>query len=101
MVSCTTLTVCISDDPIFESLSYSWGDPSVTRIVLLNGHAIPVTINLFAALRRLRYRTSSRCLWADALCINQADLEDKSCQVSLMGKVYSIASKGLLWLGEH
>ncbi|KAK7927474.1 Heterokaryon incompatibility protein 6- OR allele [Apiospora marii] len=100
-VSCTTSTVCISDGLVFESLSYSWGDPSVSRIVLLNGHAIAVTVNLFAALRRLRYRESIRCLWADALCINQVDLEEKSLQVSLMGKVYSAASKGLLWLGEH
>ncbi|KAK8080232.1 hypothetical protein PG997_008050 [Apiospora hydei] len=100
-VSCATSNAFVSDNPVFESLSYAWGDPSVTRPVLLNGHAIAVTVNLFAALRRLRYRTLARLLWADALCINQADLEEKARQVSLMGNVYSVASRGILWLGEY
>ncbi|KAK7958636.1 HET-domain-containing protein [Apiospora saccharicola] len=82
-VSCTTSIICISDAPIFESLSYAWGEPSVTRTVLLNGHAIAVTVNLLPP------------------CGAYANLEEKSSQVSLMGKIYSIALKGLLWLGEH
>ncbi|KAK8105642.1 HET-domain-containing protein [Apiospora kogelbergensis] len=100
-VSCTTSTVYLSDSTVFESLSYAWGDPSITKDVFLDGHTIAVTVNLFAALRRLRSRTISRCLWADALCINQTDLEEKSRQVLLMGKVYSGATRGLMWLGEY
>jgi hypothetical protein len=38
-------------------------------------------------------------LWADALCINQSDLEERASQVQLMAQIYTGASKVLIWLG--
>lgn len=39
-------------------------------------------------------------LWADALCINQNDLAERSSQVKLMSEIYRAASRTLVWLGE-
>jgi hypothetical protein len=39
-------------------------------------------------------------LWADALCINQSDDQEKPQQVSLMGGFYKIATAVLISLGE-
>jgi hypothetical protein len=38
-------------------------------------------------------------LWADALCINQADDQEKGHQVKRMGEVYANAKCVLVWLG--
>ncbi|KAF2239752.1 hypothetical protein EV356DRAFT_109915 [Viridothelium virens] len=39
-------------------------------------------------------------LWADAICINQDDLDERSHQVSMMGLIYSKAKGVIAWLGE-
>ncbi|KAF7914991.1 hypothetical protein BELL_1115g00010 [Botrytis elliptica] len=39
-------------------------------------------------------------LWVNALCINQKDLEERSWQVQMMGRVYAAASRVIVWLGE-
>ncbi|KAK7920316.1 heterokaryon incompatibility protein-domain-containing protein [Apiospora marii] len=99
-VVCTTFCTRIEDRPAYTALSYAWGDPADSGEVQLNGHSIQVTRNLFAALRRLRDSECVKHLWADALCINQADSEEKARQVSLMRKVYSSSTDATMWLGE-
>jgi Heterokaryon incompatibility protein (HET) len=46
-------------------------------------------------------RVPARHLWVDAICINQADPEEKSYQVGLMGKIYQLAKFVVIWLGEQ
>lgn len=60
-----------------------------------------MTVNLEAALKRLRYPDRDRHLWVDALCINQEDDVEKTHQVNLMQDIYSNSKEGLLWLGDH
>ncbi|KPM35304.1 hypothetical protein AK830_g11259 [Neonectria ditissima] len=40
-------------------------------------------------------------IWADAICINQGDVEEKSAQVSMMDRIYSKATFVLAWLGPE
>lgn len=40
-------------------------------------------------------------LWIDAICINQADLNERVCQVMLMDRIYSNANRLLIWLGSE
>lgn len=40
-------------------------------------------------------------IWADAICINQDDNDEKSRQVRLMAQIYSKATYALVWLGEE
>jgi hypothetical protein len=63
----------------FVALSYVWGPPEPTREILLNGRCIAIRENLEAALRAmvgLEEARQSLKVWADALCINQNDLEE-------------------------
>jgi hypothetical protein len=46
-----------------------------------------------------RSRQPIRRLWADAVCINQEDLPERTSQVELMGRIFAGASKVLAWLG--
>lgn len=38
-------------------------------------------------------------LWADAICIDQIDNDEKSHQVQQMRRVYEMAESTLVWLG--
>jgi hypothetical protein len=38
-------------------------------------------------------------LWADAICINQADIAERSIQTSKMRTIYQIAESVAVWLG--
>lgn len=38
-------------------------------------------------------------IWIDALCINQADIVEKSAQVRAMGDIYRLASSTMVYLG--
>jgi hypothetical protein len=61
---------------------------------------INITHNLHAALQQFRLPNAERVLWADAICINQTDIDEKSTQVPLMKDIYSGASAVLVWLGS-
>jgi hypothetical protein len=85
----------------YEALSYVWGDKSVRKNIIVNGRSLGITTNLHAALLRLRYRSTSRLLWIDAICINQTDIEERAAQVERMATIYALAECVLVWLGPE
>ena len=52
------------------------------------------------SLLHLRDRSLERILWIDAICIDQKNDEERAQQIQLMAKIYSQASRVLVWLGE-
>ncbi|KAI3333027.1 heterokaryon incompatibility protein-domain-containing protein [Ustulina deusta] len=78
-------------DSDFVALSYYWGDHNALKRIVLSGDLIPITFNLYKALDELRRRGFYR-VWADDLCINQYDDEERSQQVLRMGAIYRSAS---------
>ncbi|KAL8865651.1 MAG: hypothetical protein Q9198_009221, partial [Flavoplaca austrocitrina] len=42
---------------------------------------------------------ASGILWADAICINQADIEERSSQVGFMGDIYRCGNRLHVWIG--
>ncbi|KAL7808824.1 HET domain-containing protein [Trichoderma aethiopicum] len=89
----------------YDALSYAWGNdaPDSHESIFFKDAQIGVTPSLANALRRLRLPNEPRNIWADALCINQADDIEKSLQVSMMGRIYRQSTQGAIWLGplEH
>ncbi|TVY16338.1 Heterokaryon incompatibility protein 6, OR allele [Lachnellula arida] len=83
----------------FEAISYTWGGDSKPCFILLDGCQMSITQSLYNALVRLRYSDRTRKLWADGLCINQADNKEKGMQVALMPMIYTYARKVLVDLG--
>jgi hypothetical protein len=59
-----------------------------------------ITPNVDYMLRHLRHPIKQRCLWIDAICLNQADNAEKSVQVQLMGDIYRQVRKVHIWLGD-
>ena len=60
-----------------------------------------MTVNLYAALSRLRHRSNiQRVLWVDAVCINQNDASEKEQQIQIMAKIFALANRVVIWLGD-
>jgi hypothetical protein len=98
-ISCELQVVSLDEKPTYEPLSYVWGDPSVVVVAYLHNVPVNVTVNLAAALRRLRKAEEPRVLWVDALCINQEDSAERSQQVGLMQFIYQ-THHVIVWLGD-
>ncbi|KAK0665267.1 heterokaryon incompatibility protein-domain-containing protein [Cercophora samala] len=133
--------VDLDDNPVYETLSYTWGEPltvfstlqaklealsSSTKEllpVLCEGKILHVTYNLYMYLltwRRIQSLMADKEImekmgpgvansslklpeemWIDAVCINQADIDEKSAQVAMMGRIYSSCQKVTIWLGPQ
>ena len=99
---CRLHTVPLSQAASYEAISYVWGDPSVKVDVACDDGLVAVTTNLKNALTLLRHPHQNRSLWADAISINQEDLDERSRQVRIMREIFSRARTVLAWLGpEH
>lgn len=108
------LSICqLGEHPEFEALSYTWGNATydddggestahddLQYIAEWRGVDIPITKNLFDALSELAMPGASNYLWIDALCINQEDLDERASQVLLMGDIYALARRVIVWLGN-
>jgi hypothetical protein len=90
-LQCDIRTRPFKNAPPYEALSYVWGDASITHD--------PITTNLHAALERFRSLPPPEYLWIDQLCINQADDEERSRQVNMMGSIFGRAQRVIMWLG--
>lgn len=82
----------------YEALSYAWGWMMVE--IVHEERSISMPQNLYRALLSLRDPTRPRSVWADALCINQNDEQEKSRQVRMMGRIFKQARQVLIYLDE-
>lgn len=97
----TTLSECKDDiSDHYTALSYVWGDDKYTRTIFVDEFSFSVSANLHLALRDLRDRERVLRLWADALCINQLDNDEKGEQISVMGRIYAGALHTVIYLGS-
>ena len=92
--------------PAYDALSYEWGEEHPTVDIFINGARFEIRHNLFLLLAELWRKSeeqhqASRLLWADAICINQNDVDERNSQVQLMGDIYRKAMTVVAWLGWH
>ena len=85
----------------FEAISYVWGKSKKNKKIICDGRVIRITKSLSNVLRRLRLPHKRRKLWADGICINQDDLEEKGHQVAIMGDIYRSAKCVLIYIGSE
>jgi len=80
----------------YAAVSYVWGAAHDRAEVLVGDRALSITRNLHTALARLRLPYRDRTLWADGVCINQADTDEREQQVRVMTWIYLAASEVLV-----
>ncbi|CAI0644326.1 unnamed protein product [Colletotrichum noveboracense] len=99
-LSTTRLSDCQNEDTSYVTLSYVWGQQKHTGLVRIDERYLQIGENLFDALRHLRRRDKSLRLWADALCINQFNLEERNHQVQNMRDIYASSTETVIYLGN-
>ncbi|KAH8769529.1 heterokaryon incompatibility protein-domain-containing protein [Hyaloscypha finlandica] len=99
--------------PPFTALSYTWGSPfpsdkaheiwnEPNHLAFCNQQPIAIRKNLYDALQHIRTREHEPAwIWVDAVCINQADDEERTSQVEMMSDIYGTADLVLAWLGPE
>src|SRR3569833_417526 len=96
--------------PLYNAVSYTWGEPVFESTVLCNGphNPLPVTPALESVLHHLRQKylidvepDAQLPLWIDGLSINQRDAADKAHQIRRMASVYAQAQATIVWLGAE
>ncbi|KAH7080770.1 heterokaryon incompatibility protein-domain-containing protein [Paraphoma chrysanthemicola] len=94
----------VSMERKFTTLSYCAGDPKKTESILVNDIHFNAFANLGHALRQVRhYWNKNRngkelLLWADQVCIDQSNSNERSHQVNFMGDIYAAAEQVLICL---
>lgn len=101
----TRLQSCsLGNLPSYEAVSYAWGSKLDNAVIIVCEGGVDYNVeiprSLHGLLKQLRHDSNHRLIWADAICINQADDEEKSCQVRLMRKIYQRATRVVIWLGD-
>ncbi|PNP53740.1 hypothetical protein THARTR1_05864 [Trichoderma harzianum] len=98
-IRCEISVVSLNDTPKYVALSYVWGGAFQDGTLHINGHEQRIGRSLETALRYYRRSGWSMPLWADAVCINQGDVAERSSQVSIMDLIYSSAATVFVVLG--
>jgi hypothetical protein len=98
-LQCTLHTAPMAETA-FEAVSYVWGSDVRDQQITCNGRTLALTTNLFRVLRRVRQPDEPRQIWADFICIDQENLEEKGHQVAIMGHIYRHASRVLIYMGS-
>ncbi|EMT62675.1 heterokaryon incompatibility protein-domain-containing protein [Fusarium oxysporum II5] len=88
----------------YLALSYCAGDARNTKPIIVNGARYNVFANLHHALSTVRHYWETHTyhrdlfLWVDQICINQANLMERSHQVGFMRAIYESAKETLICL---
>jgi hypothetical protein len=85
----------------YEAISYTWGTNVCEASISIEGRDLPIPLNLKLALLRVRDDEHERRIWADAVCINMADLMERGHQLSNIRRIFQGAERVLVWLGEE
>ena len=112
----------------YIALSYVWGSdrkPSVLetpegnipitsslndalkRLRSMNETPVPSKVNpfmtegLYSAMKHMQSNHDPLIIWADAVCINQEDNQEKSQQIRLMSQIYKLALYVAVYLGKE
>ncbi|KAI8201526.1 hypothetical protein K4K52_007133 [Colletotrichum sp. SAR 10_76] len=89
----------------YETISYTWENGSNNKYTIyVNDRPFIIQENLYHALQEFWKSEGfvegrKRMLWADAICINQNDLEERAAEVKRMNEIFGTAKKSTVWLG--
>lgn len=75
-LECTLQTVSMAE-ATYEAVSYVWGSDVRDQQIICDGRSLAITTNLFKVLKRVRQPDATRSIWADLICIDQDNLDEK------------------------
>jgi hypothetical protein len=113
-IQCSLRLTSVDNPSPYIALSYAWGQlhadgSHLCRTLHCGGHEIKVTQSLYSGLKMMRQhwmsgdivvQSSQLSVWADAVCIDQQNLVERSEQVMLMAQIYGNCSRLVVWLDD-
>jgi hypothetical protein len=90
--------VSVTEQTPYTAVSYVWNHEPGNEVIHVDNQVLFIKRNLWKSLQRLRLIW--RCIWADAICINQSNVEEVNHQVGMMGRIYANADVVSVWLGD-
>ena len=100
-LECRLTEYSLSTNPDYQAVSYVWGKDDSSSSIICNGAILAIGRNISDALRRFRKCSEEISLWANSICINQGDINERNNQVRIMDQIYRKASHVLIWLGRE
>ncbi|KAK7414497.1 hypothetical protein QQX98_006684 [Neonectria punicea] len=105
ILSAELVETTLGSNLAYEAISYAWGSSELSRPLSVQGGKILwITASLYKALRAIRHsitKCGTRYVWADGVCINQDDNDEKSRQVQLIPEIYRSACRVITYVGEN
>ena len=99
----------------YAAISFEWGSSNQQGEVMIDGKCLKIPVGLERALRQIRHtvlenpywhhrhsgeaQTYSMDVWADAICIDQSNEDEKKLQIQMMGSIFQHADPLYIWLG--
>lgn len=90
--------------PKFAAISYTWGERFPLKTIFVDSKPFQIRGSAEDALQQALPKCLAMGifhLWIDSVCIDQEDLYEKGCQVSVMGAIFQQASSVFTCLGPH
>ncbi|KAK4500730.1 hypothetical protein PRZ48_008920 [Zasmidium cellare] len=87
--------------PPYVAASYAWGSPRDTCEITIGERAYQIRCNCRNALLQIQAQAPDDFVWADSICINQTDLDEKAQQEGMMGDIFAKAQIVYSCIGEH
>lgn len=97
--------------PPYSALSYCWQSESPATDATEEHHfletekgklrVLDTLVTFFRVLDCKGAALGDTWWWIDSICINLADMKERSQQVQLMGQIYRNAHDVIIWLGEE
>ncbi|KAK1846110.1 heterokaryon incompatibility [Colletotrichum chrysophilum] len=96
----TRLSDCEDEHTSYVTLSYVWGRKTNGGTAKINGQQLPIGRNISDALRHIRRRDKPIRVWADAICIDQVNVNERNHQVQQMRDIYALSTDTIIYLGN-
>lgn len=90
--------------PSYVAISYHWGDEPPIHEIILNGRLMYARPYIWQALSHITTEPEAlekkwSHFWCDSICINQANVREKSEQIRRMFRTFEDALVVIAWLG--
>ncbi|MCJ1281777.1 hypothetical protein MMC26_001100 [Xylographa opegraphella] len=104
-LTCEIVHADLNDKPNYHAVSYAWGSLDVNYPIIIDeSHCLLITKSLQDFLEQAflsSEKIEGALIWADQLCINQYNPEERSQQVLLMRRIFQESCLTYLWLGKE
>lgn len=85
----------------YNAISWAWKYPIEISSVYINGRPFDIPIELYSMLVAVRSPVHESAFWADAICIDMEDIEERCNMIKLVRVIYTKASRVCIWLGDE